>query len=145
MKKSNVEIMVGLFVCLGLICMVYLSIHLGKVEIFGVNDYSVQAFFTSASGLKEDSNVEIAGVRVGKVEKIELEDFQAVVTLSLKEDVKIQDDAIASIKTNGILGEKYIEITPGGSENTLKAGEAIFDTEPPFDLLSVIKNIVIEK
>ncbi len=145
MKKFDTEIIVGLFVCIGLFCMAYISVNLGKVDLFNTDFYLVEASFTSASGLKEDSNVEISGVPVGKVEKIKLEDYQAIVTMQIKNGIEIQEDAIASVKTNGILGEKYIEISPGGSDQLLGSGGVIFDTEPPFDLLSVLKKFVVDK
>jgi len=143
MKKFDVEIIVGLFVCLGLLCMAYTSIKLGQVDFFDTGYYSVQASFSSVTGLKKDTNIEISGVKVGKVKNIELKNYEALVTMLIDKDIEIQDDAIASIHTKGILGEQYIEILPGGSDIILKPGEAIFDTEPPFDLLSALKNFVI--
>jgi len=145
MKKFDTEIIVGLFVCFGLFCMAYLSVNLGKIEFFNTDFYIVKASFTSASGLKEDSNVEISGVRIGKVEDIKLENYQAIVTMQIKNGIDIQDDAIASVKTNGILGEKYIEISPGGSDRLLGPGGVIFDTEPPFDLLTILKKFVVDE
>lgn len=144
MKKFDTEIIVGLFICIGLLCMAYTSIQLGKVELFNNDYYPIKASFTSASGLKEDTNVEISGVRVGKIKNISLENYQAVVTMLLKKDIEVQDDAIASIKTNGILGEKYIEILPGASDIILDADGIIFDTEPPFDLMSLLKKFVMD-
>ena len=144
MKKPDIELIVGLFICVGLLCMAYTSVKLGKVELFNNDYYSLKAAFTSASGLKEDTNIEISGVRVGKVKGIALENYQAVVTMLIKNGIEVQDDAIASIKTNGILGEKYIEILPGGSPDVLGPGGMILDTEPPFDLLSVIKSFVVK-
>jgi len=135
MKKPDIEIIVGLFICVGILCMAYTSIKLGKVELFNNDYYPLRAVFTSATGLKEDTNIEISGVRVGKVTGITLENYQAIVTMLIKNGIEVQDDAIASIKTNGILGEKYIEILPGGSTDILESGGLILDTEPPFDLL----------
>ena len=145
MKKWDTEIIVGLFMCLGLLSMAYTSVKLGQVDFFYNNYYSLKASFTSASGLKTDTDVEMSGVNIGKVKSIGLEDYQAIVTMLIQNDIKIQDDAIASIKTNGILGEKFIEISPGSSEKVLKSGGMIIDTEPPFDLLYIIKNMVIDE
>lgn len=144
MKKLDMEIIVGLFICVGLLCMAYTSIKLGKVEFFDNDYYPLRASFTSASGLKEDTNIEISGVRIGKVKGIELDNYQATVTMLIRNGIEVQDDAIASIKTNGILGEKYIEILPGGSTNILNPGDLILDTEPPFDLLSALKTFVMD-
>jgi len=144
MKKSSIEIIVGLFICVGLLSMGYISFKLGNVTLFKKDYYSLQASFTSVAGLKKDTNVEISGVQVGKVESIHLEDYQAIVNLLIKNNIEIQDDAIASIKTKGILGDQYIEILPGASDEILNPGELIMDTEPPFDLLSILKNFVVD-
>lgn len=143
MKKLDLEIIVGLFISIGIVCMAYTSIKLGQVDFFNNDYYSIEASFTSVTGLKTDTAVEIAGVNVGKVKSIVLEDYQALVTILIKNGVKIQDDAIASIQTKGILGEQYIAILPGASDINLEPGEIMLDTEPPFNLLSVIKNLVI--
>ena len=143
MKKFDVEIIVGIFVALGLACMAYISINLGQVDLFESQYYPLRANFTTVTGLKKDTSVEISGVKVGKIKNIELKDYQAAVTMLIKNDVEIQDDAIASIRTKGILGEQYVEILPGASDVVLGPNEAIFDTEPPFDLLSILKDFVI--
>ena len=144
MKKSTIEIIVGLFICIGLLSMGYISIKLGNVTLFNKDYYPLQATFTSVAGLRKDTNVEISGVQIGKVKSIHLEDYQAVVDLLIKNGIEIQDDAIASIKTKGILGDQYIEILPGASDEILNPGELIMDTEPPFDLLSILKKFVID-
>ena len=143
MKKLDIEIIVGLFICIGLLCMAYISVKLGQVNFVNSDYYLLKASFTSVTGLKEDTNIEISGVKVGKVKNIELENYNAVVTMLINKDVKIQDDAIASIRTKGILGEQYIAILPGGSDIVLGPDDTMLDTEPPFDLLSIIKNFVI--
>ena len=145
MKKIDTEIVVGIFIFIGILAMAYTSINLGQVEFFKNDYYPLKARFTSVTGLKTNTAVEIAGVKIGKVKDIRLDNYQAVVTMDIKKGIKIQDDAIASIRTRGILGEQYIEILPGGSDNILKPGDEIFDTEPPFDFLSVIKKFVAEK
>lgn len=145
MKKIDIEITVGIFIFVGLVCMAYTSIKLGRLEFFNADYYSIKAHFTTVAGLKNDTDIEIAGVKVGKVKDIHLQDYQAIVTMLIKKDIKIQNDAIASIRTKGILGEKYIEILAGGSDVVLKPGEIIVDTEPPFDLLSVIKDLVVKE
>lgn len=143
MKESHIQIIVGLFVSLGLACMAYISINLGQVDFFDSGYYPIKATFSSATGLKKDTNIEIAGVKVGKIKSVELINYEAVVTMLISHGVKIQDDAIASVRTKGILGEQYIEILPGGSEVVLGPGDALFDTEPPFDLMSALKNFVV--
>ncbi len=145
MRKFDLEMSVGLFVIAGIICLAYLSIKLGEMEILGNKGYEVYALFSNSGGLKTGSPVMIAGVEVGKVKSITLEDYQARVVLNLSQNVKIQEDAIASIKTKGLIGEKYIEITPGGSEKVIPPEGRIRDTQPAVDLEELISNFVFGK
>lgn len=145
MKKFDVEIAVGIFVFFGLLCMAYISVKLGKINLLGDNYYSVNAVFSSVKGLKKDTVVEIAGVEVGKVNTIKLVDYEAVVTLLIREDIELQEDAIASIRTKGLLGEKYVEIMPGGSDELIRPGGTLRETEPPIDLEKLIGNFVFGK
>jgi len=144
MRRVDTEIIVGIFVCVGIVIMAYTSVKLGKIDLFDNDYYPVKAHFTTVTGLREDTNVEISGVRVGKVKSIELKDYQAIVTLLIKKGIEIQDDAIASIKTKGILGANYIEILPGGSSEIVGPNGLILDTEPPFDLITAIKKFAID-
>jgi phospholipid/cholesterol/gamma-HCH transport system substrate-binding protein len=145
MKKYNLELMVGLFLIAGVLCLGYLSIKLGKMEVFGAKGYEVYAIFSNSGGLKTGSSIVIAGVEVGRVKGIVLEDYQARVALTLSRDVKIQEDAIASIKTKGLVGEKYLEITPGGSEKIIPPGGKIRETLPPVDIEELISRLLFEK
>jgi len=145
MKRYDLELAVGLFMIVGMICLGYLSIKLGRLELFGGKGYEVQAVFSNSGGLKTGSTVVIAGVEVGRVKQVVLDDYEARVVISLPLDVKLQDDAIASIKTKGLIGEKYIEITPGGSEELIKSGGLIRETEPAVDLEKLISNFVFGK
>jgi phospholipid/cholesterol/gamma-HCH transport system substrate-binding protein len=145
MKKIDLELAVGLFMIAGIICLGYLSIKLGKLEVIGNKGYEVQAVFSNSGGLKTGSSVVIAGVEVGRVKEIGLEDYEARVVLSLPLDIKIQEDAIASIKTRGLIGEKYVEITPGGSEKLIEPGGRIRETQPPVDLEQLISKFVFGK
>ena len=145
MKRFDLELAVGLFMIAGIICLGYLSIKLGRMELFGGKGYEVQAVFSNSGGLKTGSTVVIAGVEVGRVKQVVLDDYEARVVITLPLDVKLQDDAIASIKTKGLIGEKYIEITPGGSEELIKPGGLIRETEPAVDLEKLISNFVFGK
>ncbi len=145
MKKIDLELSVGLFIIAGIICLGYLSIKLGKMEVLGSKGYEVYAIFSNSGGLKTGASVVIAGVDVGRVKSITLEDYQARVILNLPENVNIQEDAIASIKTRGLIGEKYIEITPGGSEKLIPPGGRIRETQPAVDLEELISNFVFGK
>jgi len=145
MKKFDIEVMVGLFIVAGVICLGYLSIRLGKMEIFGGKGYDLQATFSNAGGLKVGSGILIAGVEIGRVKSIVMENYQASVVMGLPTDVKIQDDAIASIRTKGLIGEKYIDITPGGSDKVLPPGGKIRETQPAVDMEELISRYVFGK
>lgn len=145
MRKFDLELCVGIFMILGIICLGYLSIKLGKLEVLGSNGYEVKAVFANAGGIKAGSTVVIAGVNVGRVKGVTLEDYQAKIVLDFPMDVKIQEDAIASIKTRGLIGDKYIEITPGGSDELIGPGGRIRDTQSAVDLEQLISNYVFGK
>lgn len=145
-KKFNVEIAVGIFLVIGFICFAYLSVKLGDVNLLGEDTYTVNARFGTISGLKKGAVVEIAGVTVGKVSDISLdqEDYAAVVQLQVKKGVKIQEDSIASIRTAGIIGDRYIKISPGGSDVFLKQGEEIFETESAINLEELVSKYIFD-
>jgi phospholipid/cholesterol/gamma-HCH transport system substrate-binding protein len=145
MKKIDLELAVGLFIIAGILCLGYLSVKLGKLEIMGERGYEIYGVFSNIGGLKVGSSVEIAGVNVGRVKSIVLDDFQARVVLNFPKDLPIQEDAIASIKTRGLIGEKYIEITPGGSEKVIKPGGRIRETQPAIDMEELISKFVFGK
>jgi len=141
MRRFNLEVTVGLFVVLGLLALGYLSIRLGQLQIGG-HAYDLIAVFPTVSGLRVGAAIEIAGVQVGRVQDIHLEDYAAVVTLRLEKRVQLQDDAIASIRTRGIIGERYIRITPGGSDRLLADGGRIREVEPPIDIETLIGQFI---
>ena len=145
MEKSRLELTVGVFVLVGIVCLGYLSIKLGKLELVGGDLYEVDAPFNSASGLKPGAAVEIAGVEVGRVESIGLADYQARVVLRLNSGVQIQEDAIASIKTKGLIGEKFIRISPGASDRLIPPNGRIREVEAPVDLEELISKYVFGK
>ena len=145
MKRFDLELTVGLFVIAGILCLGYLSIKLGKMEIVGEQGYEVYAVFSNAGGLKNGSSIVIAGVDVGRVKNVALDNFRARIVLNLPWTVKIQEDAIVSIKTKGLIGEKYVEITPGGSEKIIPPGGRIQETQPPIDLEELISKFVFGK
>lgn len=143
MKKFDLELVTGFFVLIGILALAYISIRLGKLEIIGTEGYVIYANFEKSGGIKPGSVVEIAGVEVGKVKSVRLnEDYQAVVEMTIRKNVKIQDDAIASIKTKGLIGEKYIQITPGASEKIIAQGGRIRETESAVDLEELISKYV---
>lgn len=145
MKRFNLEMAVGVFMMVGLLAVAYLTLNLGGLELLGGDYYKVHASFSSVSGLKSGARVEIAGVQVGKVSRITLVDDQAKVELSLKPEVKIGSDVFASIKTQGIIGDKFVQLTPGAEEDFLKDGDEITETESAVDLEALISKYVFGK
>lgn len=142
MEKTKLELAVGVFVLVGIVCLAYLSIKLGKLEVIAGDRYEVQAQFNTATGLKPGAAVEIAGVEVGRVKGIALQDDRAVVTLAVEPHVKLYSDTIASIKTRGIIGEKFLALSPGGGGDPLKPGDTIRDTESGLDLEELVGQFV---
>ena len=145
MKKAGIETIVGIFVVVGILCLAYLSIKLGKMELLGGNYYDLSADFSSVSGLKAGASVEIAGVEIGRVDRIELDPsrgYTARVFLRVRTGVKMTDDSIASIRTRGIIGDKFVLIKPGGSEKLLAVGGKIRETESAVDLEQLISEYI---
>jgi phospholipid/cholesterol/gamma-HCH transport system substrate-binding protein len=145
MERAKVNVAVGVFVVLGILALGYLSIKLGRVAILSTGGYLVVADFPSVGGLRSGASVEIAGVEVGRVESIGLADYQARVVLRLNSDVKLQEDAIASIKTKGLIGEKFIRLSPGASEKLIPSNGRIREVEAPVDLEELISKYVFGK
>lgn len=142
MGKAKLEMVVGVFVLVGILCLAYLSIKLGKLEMISGDVYEVEAQFNSASGLKPGSTIEIAGVEVGRVRGITLNQDRAMVKLAVNNTVKLYSDTIASIKTRGIIGEKFLALSPGGGGDPLKPGDTIRDTESGLDLEELVSQFV---
>ena len=142
MEKTKLELVVGVFVLVGILCLAYLSIKLGKLEMVGGDVYEVEAQFNSASGLKPGTAVEIAGVEVGRIRGITLIEDRAKVILAVNSTVKLYTDTIASIKSRGIIGEKFLSLSPGGGGDPLKPGDTIRDTESGLDLEQLVGQFV---
>ena len=144
MKKGSVELAVGVFVLVGLVCVGYLAVRLGQMEIVGGNYYTVSARFRSISGLKVGADIEMAGVPIGRVDEIglDLERQVAVVRLKIRKKVPLSEDVIASIKTAGLIGDKYIRLTPGVSDIPLEPGGFISQTEPVLDIEDLVSKYV---
>lgn len=142
MTQTRTEIVVGLFVLIGIACLGYLAIKLGKLELLGSSGYPVYADFSSVAGLKIGDSVEIAGVKIGRVEAMGLADDRARLQLRLQDDVKLQEDAIASVRARGLIGDKFVLITPGASDKLIQPGGKIRETDSPPDLPDLIGKIV---
>jgi len=144
MKKYPNETIVGILVVVGLVCIAYMTVKLGNITVLGSDAYPLYAKFDSASGLRAGSNIDMFGVEIGKVEQLSLDqaDGQAVVELSIRKGIRIYGDAIASIKTEGLIGDRYVSIDPGGSEKQLSPGATIIETQSPVDLSDLIGKYV---
>jgi len=145
MNMAKLEMTVGVFMLIGMLCLGYISIKLGKMEIMGGDYYNVSAVFDSVSGLKPGARVEVAGVEVGKVERISLDPKsgdQAVAHLKIKTGVKITDDVIASVRTSGIIGDKFIKLKPGGSDKFLTNNGKIRETESAIDIEELVSKFI---
>jgi phospholipid/cholesterol/gamma-HCH transport system substrate-binding protein len=140
MKKYAMETTVGIFLVFGLLCIGYMTVKLGHVSLLGDNAYPLFARFTTVTGLRAGSLVYISGIEVGRVEKLAMdqEKQKALVELRIRNDIKIHDDAIASIKTEGLIGDMYVSIDPGGAGEPLKPGGTITETQPPVDVTELV-------
>ena len=141
MKKYAMETVVGIFVVIGLFCVGYMTVKLGNVGLLGDDSYSLFARFTSVSGLRTGSSIQMLGIEIGRVDKLTMdqENQMAVVEFRINKGIKIYDDAIASIKTEGLIGDRYVSIDPGGgTDELLKPGGTITETESPTDIQELI-------
>jgi len=143
MSDTKLEMIVGVFVLIGITALTYLAVKLGKLEVIGGgNQIEIQAEFDSVAGLKTGASVEIAGVPIGHVKRITLKGERALVTFVIQPGVKLYGDSIASVKTRGLIGDKYVSISPGGSQKELPPGSKIRDTESGVDLESLIGEFI---
>ena len=136
------KLIVGLFALAGIAALAVLSLRLGKIELLNNNGYVVYANFDNISGLKTGDEVEIAGVQVGKVVALSLKDYRAHVALRLNQGVQVDTEAIASIKTSGIIGDKYVSISLGSGEHDIAAGGVIRRTQSAFVLEDAIGQLI---
>lgn len=145
-NQRQTELLVGIFMLTGIIAISFLALRMGDVGLFNNDEYVINAKFTSASGLKEGAHVEMAGVSIGKVKQIVFnpETYLADVDISIPGDINIPDDSIASIRTSGIIGDKFVKISAGGSDDNLGPGMEILETEPSINLEELISKYIFE-
>ena len=146
MKKLSVEFIVGMFLLSGIAAMTYLSVVVSGVSGFSIDGYRLMAKFENSSGLKRGAVVEIAGVKIGQVASISLdsESQESLVWLEINQGVDIQDDAIASIRTAGIIGDKFIKISTGGGD-LLVDGDEIIETEPAISIEELVSKYIFDQ
>lgn len=147
MKPTKLELLAGLFVAIGIAAIAWLTIQFGAGALTGGDTYVIEARFTNASGLSKGGNVVVAGVPVGQVEGVRVDpaDFTAIVSMRVLSHLKLSTDTIASVKTTGLIGDKFIAIAPGSDETYLKPGDRIVDTESSVDLESLIGKMAFGK
>ena len=144
MKKYSMETIVGIFVLAGLICVAYISIKLGNISLFHQNTYTLYARFSTVEGLMVGNPVEVFGIEEGKVSYVGIDNQRqaALVGVSINKGVTVYGDATASIKTQGLIGDKYLKIDPGGAEAPLKPGGTITNTSAMPDIEDLIGQYV---
>jgi phospholipid/cholesterol/gamma-HCH transport system substrate-binding protein len=140
MKKYSKETIVGVFVVIGLLCIGYMTVKLGNVGFFGENSYTLHAKFSSVTGLRVGNPIQMLGLEIGRVSRFTMdqENQLAIVDLKINKGIEIYDDAIASIKTEGLIGDKYISIDAGGGGDQLADGDTITDTQSPTDIMDLV-------
>ena len=141
-QATRTEIVVGFFVLIGIACLGYLAIKLGKLEVMGSGGYTVVADFPSVAGLKIGDPVEIAGVKIGRVEAIGLADDRARLELRIQDGMQLQDDVIASVRARGLIGDKFVLLSPGASDKIIPPGGKIRETDSPPDLQDLIGKFI---
>ncbi len=148
MQRSKNDVWVGLFVLIGAAAVLFLALKSANLLTLNFNsDYAVTAKFDNIGGLKPGAAVKSAGVVVGRVKKIEFdgESFQAKVTLALQEQTAFPQDSSLKILTSGLLGEQYLDITPGADEKNLVAGDKIGSTQSAVILENLISQFLYSK
>jgi phospholipid/cholesterol/gamma-HCH transport system substrate-binding protein len=141
-RRLTVEFYVGLFTLVGSVAAAWLAVGLGGVDLFSSDKYDIYAEFDNISGLKQGASVEIAGVQIGEVSQIALDDPMALVTLRIHDSIKIREDDIASIRTKGIIGDRYVKISRGASDDYIPEGGRIIETESVVDIEDIIGKLV---
>jgi len=148
MKKYSKETVSGIFVIIGLLCILYMSLHFGNISFFSDGSYAIQAHFKSVSGLQTGNRVELLGIQVGRVDRysIDHEKHVAVVNLRIYSGVKIHDDAVAVLETDGLIGDKYVNIQSRGTGQILKSGDTIQTAASSFgELADTVKELPIQE
>jgi len=142
MKKLDAELVVGCILLAVVGVLVYISVSLGNLALTGSWGYPLQADFATAGGLQAGAVIELAGVEIGRVENVGLANYHAHVILKIRREVALSEDARAAIKSKGLIGERYVEITPGQANEELKPGGQIRNTESPVDIQELIAKFI---
>lgn len=136
---TRFDLAVGAFVLAGLAALAWLAIKIGGGALVGGDTVLVRARFNNLGGLAPGASVVVSGVSIGKVEKVELDDrYAAIATLRVRKDVPLPADTMASIRSSGLIGDKFIALSPGADDALLGPGDLITDTESAVDIESLI-------
>lgn len=140
MKRNTLELAVGLFMLIGFGAFGYLALQLGEVPFLtATNTYILKAEFDNVAGVKKGASVQVAGVVVGEVADVALSDSEAaLLLLKIDKKLKVPTDSMASVKSQGIIGDKYIQLSLGGDETHFKPDETLVETESSVDIESLI-------
>lgn len=141
-KNLTVEFYVGVFAIIGMACLGYLAMNIAGMKILESGFYEITAEFDNISGLESGANVEIAGVPIGEVRQIDLNGTSAIVTLKIRDSIPLRTDDIAAIRTKGIIGERYIKVIPGGTEEKVARGGKMTETESALEFEEIIGKII---
>ena len=147
MKNNYVNFLVGLFVLFGIGALVFMSITIGGASVSNSGNYTLVAKFENSSGLKEGAFVEMSGVRVGLIQSINYDPkaYESVVKISLNNAITVPDDSIASIRTSGIIGDRFVKISTGGSEVNMEDGDEFIDTESSISIEELVSKYMFSQ
>ncbi|MDQ6990830.1 MAG: outer membrane lipid asymmetry maintenance protein MlaD [Mariprofundaceae bacterium] len=141
----KVEVIVGIFVLIGVLSMSWMAIKLGQIGGMGASGYSLKATFADAGGLRVGADVMMAGVSIGRLSSIALnDDSEAAVTLEIQNDVELSTDAIAAVRTKGIIGERYVRMSQGADDEVLTDGDELEETESAINIEDLISKYIFQ-
>jgi len=142
-EYKKIEMIVGAFVLVGIISISWMAVKLGQIGGLGASGYAVEAVFDDAGGMRSGSDVMMAGVVIGRVGNVVInEDSDAKLTLMIDDEIALTSDAIASVRTKGIIGERYIRISQGGDDEMLQAGDEIEETESAINIEDLVSKYI---
>ena len=148
MRKSAIDVWVGIFVAIGLLAALFLALKVGNMNAVSFQPtYTITARFDNIGGLKPRAPVKSAGVVVGRIADIRFDDttYQATVTMTLEQDYQFPKDSAAKILTSGLLGEQYVGLEAGGSDQMLAQGNMITQTQSAVVLENLISQFLYNK
>ncbi|MDQ6993182.1 MAG: outer membrane lipid asymmetry maintenance protein MlaD [Mariprofundus sp.] len=139
----RIEMSVGVFVLLGIMAIGWLALKVGQVGGLGESGYTLVASFNDAGGMRSGGDIMMAGVTIGRIDSVTLtNNEQATMVLRINEGVKITEDSFASVRTKGIIGDRYVRITQGSEDTFLTSGQEIEETESAINIEDLISKYI---